>query len=64
MQQGLNNAHIALTATYHQWVEGFKTLLTESEGDLQLFYKRAAQLGQQTAAERASKLSPQPAKAG
>lgn len=40
----LNNAHLALTATYHELVPGFKALLALEDGDLSRFYETARQL--------------------
>jgi predicted aminopeptidase len=34
----LNNAHLALTATYHELVPGFKAMLAFEQGDLEQFY--------------------------
>ena len=64
MAQPLNNAHLALSATYHQWVEGFRHLLIEGGGALPYLYQRAAELGQLPAAERAAHLKAPQQEAG
>ncbi len=45
MQRDLNNAHLALVATYQDLVPSFLNLLATVEGDLPTFYKRVAELG-------------------
>ncbi|MDZ7803339.1 aminopeptidase [Thiohalophilus sp.] len=50
MQQPLNNAHLALVATYREQVAGFAQLLDSLDGDLTAFY---------TAVERLARLSPE-----
>ncbi|MGE0080347.1 MAG: aminopeptidase [Thiohalomonadaceae bacterium] len=40
----INNAHLALTATYHELVPGFKALLVLEGGDLNRFYAAARKL--------------------
>ncbi len=42
---GLNNAKLALVATYHELVPAFERLLAEHDGDLERFYDAAAELG-------------------
>ncbi|TDY03877.1 aminopeptidase [Thiohalophilus thiocyanatoxydans] len=49
MQQPLNNAHLALVATYREHVARFERLLEQHNGDLAAFY---------TAVERLAKLPP------
>jgi len=39
MHQHLNNAHLALVATYHDAVPGFRALLKKDHGNLAVFYK-------------------------
>jgi len=39
MQQDLNNAHLAIVATYHDAVPGFRALLKKHHGDLSAFYQ-------------------------
>jgi predicted aminopeptidase len=44
----LNNAHLALIATYEQWVPAFQELLRREQGDMRRFFqasKKLAQLG-------------------
>lgn len=52
MAQPLNNAHLALAATYHELVPAFKRYLQNTEGDLQLFYKQMDQLAMLPISER------------
>lgn len=42
--QDLNNAHLALIATYHDLVPNFLALLDSVDGNLPLFYKKVEQL--------------------
>lgn len=44
MQKDLNNAHLALVATYHQQVKQFSQLLDYCHGDLKKFYTTVEQL--------------------
>ncbi len=46
MQRDLNNAHLALIATYHDLVPSFLNLLASMNGDLPAFYKKVAELGE------------------
>ena len=46
MQRDLNNAHLALIATYQDLVPGFLTLLATLKGDLPAFYKKVSELGE------------------
>jgi len=57
MAQSLNNAHLALAATYHDLVPSFKRYLQNAEGDLQLFYKQMDQLSRLSITERHEKLN-------
>lgn len=54
IQQPLNNAHLALIATYREQVAGFEQLLDSLDGDLTAFY---------AAVERLAELSPEQRKA-
>lgn len=45
MAQDLNNAHLALVATYHELVPAFQTLLKNNNNDLNAFYVAAEKLG-------------------
>jgi len=45
MQRDLNNAHLALIATYQDLVPSFINLLAMVDGDLSAFYKRVEELG-------------------
>ena len=44
MEQDLNNAHLALTATYYDLVPMFNQVLLDSNNDLKNFYKKVAAL--------------------
>jgi predicted aminopeptidase len=48
----LNNAHLALIATYEQWVPALRELLKREGGDLQKFFLAAEKLAQLKRAER------------
>lgn len=54
--QSLNNAHLALAATYHELVPAFKKYLQNTEGDLLIFYKQMDQLSRLPVTERHEKL--------
>lgn len=45
VHRDLNNAHLALIATYHDQVPGFIHLLEQNQGNLQAFYQRVRALG-------------------
>lgn len=45
MGRELNNAHLALIATYNQWVPALQALLESLDGDLQAFYREARAIG-------------------
>ncbi len=47
-----NNARFAVLATYDDDVPAFAALLAQSDGDLDEFYRRAAELADQPAGER------------
>lgn len=57
MAQDLNNAHLAIIATYHELVPHFSALLAESNNDLAVFYKRVEQLGEQEKQQRLAQLT-------
>ena len=57
MKQSLNNAHLALVATYHELVPSLKAYLHEVDGDLPKFYQQMEQLGRLPKAERHQKLA-------
>lgn len=57
MAQPINNAHLALAATYHELVPALKRYLQNTEGDLQLFYKQMDQLSRLSLTERHEKLN-------
>jgi len=57
MQQGLNNAHLALVATYHELVPAFERILVEQDYDLHGFYREVKRLGAQTAEKRGQDLA-------
>jgi predicted aminopeptidase len=52
LDAGLNNAHLASIATYHDCVPAFQRLLTEQRGDMPAFYAAVKRLGRQPAAQR------------
>ena len=52
MGREINNAHLALVATYHELVPGFESLLRVLKYDLPDFYNRVAQLGEQSSEQR------------
>ncbi len=52
MQQDLNNANLALVATYHELVPTFMTLLANNKGDLAAFYQAVKQLAELEKGER------------
>jgi len=52
MAQPLNNAHLALAATYHELVPDIKRYIQNSGGDLQLFYKQMEQLSRLPISDR------------
>jgi predicted aminopeptidase len=49
---GLNNAHLAAVATYHECVPAFLRLLQSEGGDWPRFYAAVARIGRQDAAAR------------
>jgi predicted aminopeptidase len=56
MAQELNNAHLALVATYYQWVPAFRVLLGRVNGDLPAFYARVEALADLPARLRRQRL--------
>lgn len=56
MSQGLNNAHLALIATYHELVPGFNRLLEKNNHQLDIFYREVEKLGRLSIAERKQQL--------
>ena len=52
MAQPLNNAHLALAATYHELVPDIKRYMHNTGGDLQLFYKQMEQLSRLPISDR------------
>jgi len=56
MAQDLNNAHLALVATYHELEPGFAALLEQNDGDLAAFYAAAEALGKLPQNERHAQL--------
>ncbi len=55
MQQPLNNAHLALSNTYSEWVPAFRALLKRA-GSFGKFYENVAQLGELKREQRHAKL--------
>jgi len=56
MAREINNAHLALVATYHDLVPGFTKLLADSGANLAGFYAAVTRLGELPRAERLKKL--------
>jgi len=56
MAQDLNNAHLALVATYHEYVPAFAQLLKAKQGDLRAFYRAAEDLAQKDQEKRRTQL--------
>lgn len=56
MAQPLNNAHLALVATYHELVPAFQRHLASLEHDLPAFYQQMEQLGKLPKDERYKQL--------
>lgn len=52
MAQDLNNAHLALVATYFDYVPAFAQLLKDEQGDLPAFYMAAEKLAAQEPQQR------------
>ena len=52
MARPLNNAHLALVATYHGYAPALSTLLAQSGGDLRRFYQKVDELAVMDAATR------------
>lgn len=45
MQRDINNAHLALVATYHELVPSFETILAQQNYDLPGFYAEVERVG-------------------
>ncbi|MHA1569235.1 MAG: aminopeptidase [Alphaproteobacteria bacterium] len=56
MAQDLNNAHLALVATYYHWVPAFRTLLARADGALPDFYARVEVLAALPPGQRQQRL--------
>ncbi len=56
MAQELNNAHLAIIATYHDLVPLFRQMLTRSGGDLEDFYRLAQDMTKLSKQQRKQKL--------
>jgi predicted aminopeptidase len=56
MAQPLNNAHLALVATYHEYVPAMKAYLDKADSDLLVFYQQMEQLAGLPIKERHQKL--------
>lgn len=54
MQQDLNNAHLAMLATYHRLTDAFQRLFNKAGRDFSRFYTLVAKLDDFSAAERES----------
>jgi len=52
MQRDINNANLALVATYHELVPAFQALLGRQQNRLDLFYTEVQRLGERPRAER------------
>lgn len=57
MAQPLNNAHLALAATYHEFVPAIKAYLDKADSDLLVFYQQMEQLAGLSIEERHQKLA-------
>ena len=57
MAQPLNNAHLALAATYHELVPAFQKQLENVQSDLPEFYKQMKQLAALSNTERHARLT-------
>jgi predicted aminopeptidase len=56
MAQPLNNAHLALVATYHELVPAFQNHLASVQNDLPVFYQQMEQLSKLQKVERYNRL--------
>ena len=56
MQQDLNNAHLALVATYSDKVPAFLAMLAAQHGNLPAFYREARRVGDLPAQQRLAAL--------
>lgn len=56
MAQDLNNAHLALVATYHQWVPALRILLRNCDDHLACFYEQAQALARLPGPARRARL--------
>ena len=56
MSQDLNNAHLAIAATYNEFVPVFKKLLIENKNDLKEFYNRVSDLSAMSKNERSNRI--------
>ena len=52
MAQDLNNAHLALLATYSEYAPAFAALLTAKQGDLRAFYQAAEAIAEKEPGQR------------
>ncbi len=52
----LNNAKLALVATYHRLVPAFQRLIAQSDGDMERFYTRCEELGSLPIEQRSNEL--------
>lgn len=57
MQQGLNNSHLSLIATYHHLVPVFNKILENSNNNLKTFYKKVEQAGELNKKQRTAFLN-------
>ena len=48
----LNNAQLISVSTYHDWVPAFSKMLSDSGGDLEVFYQKCRQLAKKELQER------------
>ncbi|VAW94211.1 PUTATIVE ZINC PROTEASE PROTEIN [hydrothermal vent metagenome] len=56
MAQGLNNAHLALVATYNNWLPAFSRLFENANGDYKIFYNEVKRLTELDKMQREKKL--------
>jgi predicted aminopeptidase len=57
MNRPLNNAHLALIATYHDKVPAFQTILKLSNNDIKIFYQKVKLISEMTKDNRNNRLA-------
>ncbi len=56
MAQGLNNAHLALVATYNNWLPAFSRLFENANSDYNIYYKEVRRLAELDKLQREKQL--------